>query len=226
MEKEMSSFDIKRTFISKLDLENLLFKYKTKIDLEMTECENQRQRNAVAIQFKQKIFTALNLTFRRQLILSTDEAIKFYTENDDVLQERIELFFYLIEYLNDTLNIAYIPDRLMICSFLRINADTYQIILNDARGDIGLNLKNQIRNLEEMIISMTFNGLEQGILTSYAWKKMQLKGEFGGNEVKQVETMNNLPRTVLLANGEEVQKRMETSYNFPELLEEKNNIEK
>ena len=77
-----------------------------------------------------------------------------------------------------------------------------------------------------MIISMTFNGLEQGILTSYAWKKMQLKGEFGGNEVKQVETMNNLPRTVLLANGEEVQKRMETSYNFPELLEEKNNIEK
>lgn len=221
MEKQLSSQEIKNTFISKNDIDNILFKYKAKIDVDMVECENQRQRNAMAINYKQKIFTSLNIAFRRQIILSTEEAVKFYTDNDDVLNERIKIFLDTIEYINDTLNIPYIPDRLMVCSFLRINADTYNTLLNDPRADIGLLVKTQIRNLEELIISMTMNGLEEGLISGYAWKKMQLKAEFGGNEVKQVETLSNQPRTVLLATGEEVQKRMKSSYNFPELIEDK-----
>ena len=146
---------------------------------------------------------------------------RLHLNNDDVLNERIDLFFYIIEYINDTLNISYIPDRLMVCAFLRINAESYHALLNDPRADIGLNLRNQIKNLEELIISMTMNGLEQGEINGYAWKKMQLKGEFGGNEIKQVETFNNNSRTVLITSGEDVKKRMESSYNFPELLEEK-----
>ena len=221
MEREMSYLEIKNTFISKDNIDNILFKYKTKMDLDMVECENQRQRNSLAKEFKQKIFTSLNIAFRRQIILSLEEAIKFYSNNDDVLVERINIFLDTIEYINDTLNISYIPDRLMVCSFLRINAETYNTLLNDPRADISLTVKTQIKNLEEMIISMTMNGLEEGLINGYAWKKMQLKAEFGGNEVKQVETFNNQPRTVLLATGEEVKKRMASSYNFPELIEEK-----
>ena len=139
----------------------------------------------------------------------------------EVLENRIEILFDTLEYINDTLNIPYIPDRLMVCSFLRISAETYQTLLNDPSAEISLYVKNQIHNIEEMIISMTMNGLEQGIINGYAWRKMQLKGEYGGNEIKQVETFNNQPKAILLATGEEVQKRMKSSYNFPELIEDK-----
>lgn len=221
MDRQMSPLEIINTFITRNSIENILFKYKSKMDFEMTDCENQRQRNSVAKEYKQKIFTALNIAFRRQIILTTEEAVKFYSDNEDTLEERIDIFLDTIEYINDTLNIAYIPDRLMVCSFLRISAETYQVLLNDPRADISLLVKNQIRNLEEMIISMTMNGLEQGVINGYAWRKMQLKGEYGGNEIKQVETFNSQPKAILLATGEEVQKRMKSSYNFPELIEDK-----
>lgn len=223
MDRQMSPLEIINTFITRESVENILFKYKSKIEFDMTDCESksQRQKNAIAKEYKQKIFTALNIAFRRQIILTTEEAINFYSSNEDILEERINIFLDTIEYINDTLNIAYIPDRLMVCSFLRISAETYQVLLNDPSADISLFVKNQIQNLEEMIISMTMNGLEQGVINGYAWRKMQLKGEYGGNEIKQVETFNSRPKAILLATGEEVQKKMKSSYNFPELIEDK-----
>ena len=180
----LSNLQIKMTFVKKEDVENILYKYKAQMENDMDIAENQSQKNKLAKAYRQKIFTKINMIFRRQIVLDTEEAIKFYSEDEDTLDERIDLFFKIIEIINDDLNIDFIPDRLIICAFLRISADTYNVILQEPRADISPNLKNQIRNLEEFVISMTTNGLEQGVLNGCAWKKMQLKAEYGGNEIK------------------------------------------
>ena len=211
------------TFVKKEDIENILYKYKAQMENDMAIAENQSQKNKLAKAYRQKIFTKINMVFRRQIVLDTEEAIKFYSQDDDTLDERIDLFFKIIEIINDDLNIDFIPDRLIICAFLRISADTYNIILQEPRADISPNLKNQIRNLEEFVISMTTNGLEQGVLNGFAWKKMQLKAEYGGNEIKSVESNPIKQNSIVITTGAEVQKRMTTNYNFPELLEKKEN---
>ena len=217
----LSPLEIKMTFVSKQSIDEVLYKYKTKMNMDMVDCENQRQRNGLAIAYRQKIFTKLNTIFRRQILLDGEEAIKFYSENSDVLDERINLFFDIIDYINDELNIGFIPDRLFTCAYLRIDTDTYDTMLNDIRADISANLKSQIKNLESFVISMTMNGIENGVVNGYAWKKMQLKSKFGGNEIQSVESQTFKANGILLTNGEEVKKRMNTSYNFPELLEDK-----
>lgn len=219
----LSNLQIKMTFVKKEDIENILYKYKAQMENDMAIAENQSQKNKLAKAYRQKIFTKINMVFRRQIVLDTEEAIKFYSQDEDTLDERIDLFFKIIEIINDDLNIDFIPDRLIICAFLRISADTYNIILQEPRADISPNLKNQIRNLEEFVISMTTNGLEQGVLNGFAWKKMQLKAEYGGNEIKSVESNPIKQNSIVITTGAEVQKRMTTNYNFPELLENKEN---
>lgn len=216
----LSALEIKTSFIRKDDILNVLYKYKTQLDMDLAICENQKEKNKMAKAYRQKIFTKLNTIFRRQVVLDGEEAIKFYSENDDVLNDRVDIFFTIIEYINDDLSIEFIPDRLMACGFFRIDAETYAVILNDPRADISQNLKTQIRNIEEFIISMTTNGLEQGSITSFAWKKMQLKSEFGGNEIKTVDSNIIKPSAVVITSGAEVEKRLSTNYNFPELLED------
>lgn len=223
MPNQLTNLQIRDSFIEREEILNVLYSYKTKMNFDFSSCENQKQKNKVAKEFKQKIFTKLNSIFRRQIILSCDEAIKFYSDNEDVLKERIDIFFEIIEYISEQLDIVLIPDRLFVCSYFRIDAETYNIILNDPRADVGNMLKIQFRNLEEFIISMTTNGLENGELTGYAWKKMQLKAEYGGNEIKSVEANMQKGNSIVITTSEDVQKRLNTSYNFPELLEKKDN---
>lgn len=221
MENSLSSMQIKMTFVNKEDIYKILYKYKSQMQFDIENCENQTSKNKTAKSYRQKLFTALSIAFRRQIILSTEEAIKFYSNDDDILEERINLFFEIIGFIQDEMNMDFIPDRLFACSFFRISAETYQTILVDPRSDISQNLKNQIHNLEEFIISMTTNGLEQGVVNGFAWRKMQLKGEFGGNEIKSVETFSSKNAQLVITTREDVQKRMGTNYNFPELLDNK-----
>lgn len=221
MENSLSFMQIRSTFIDENDLLKIIYKYKAKIDIEIETCENQIEKNKIAKSYQQKLFTSLNVAFRRQIILSTEEAIKFYSSNDDVLEERINVFFDLIQKIQDDLNMEFIPDRLFVCSFFRISAETYQTLLLDPRADISQNLKNQIHNLEEFIISMTTNGLEQGVVNGFAWRKMQLKAEYGGNEIKAVESYQQRNAQLVITTREDVQKRMGTNYNFPELMDNK-----
>lgn len=221
MENSLSSMQIKMTFVNKEDIYKILYKYKSQMQFDIKECENQTSRNKVAKSYRQKLFTALSIAFRRQIILSTEEAIKFYSNDDDILEERINLFFEIIEFIQDEMDMDFIPDRLFVCAFFRISAETYQTILADPRADISQNLKNQIHNLEEFIISMTTNGLEQGVVNGFAWRKMQLKAEYGGNEIKAVESSPQRNTQLVITTREDVQKRMGTNYNFPELQQTK-----
>lgn len=221
MENSLSSMQIKMTFVTKEDIYKILYKYKAQMQFDIEECENQTSKNKVAKSYRQKLFTALSIAFRRQIILSTEEAIKFYSNDDYELKQRMDLFFEIIEFIQDEMNMDFIPDRLFVCAFFRISAETYQTILVDPRADISQNLKNQIHNLEEFIISMTTNGLEQGVVNGFAWRKMQLKAEYGGNEIKAVESYPQRNAQLVITTREDVQKRMGTNYNFPELQQAK-----
>lgn len=219
--ENLSSMQIKTTFVNKTDIDNLLYTFKAKMNFDLSTCENQTSKNKMAKSYRQKLFTKLNLIFRRQIILNVEEAIKFYSENEETLNERVETFFDMIQFINDDLDMDFIPDRLFVCAYLRVSAETYETMLNDPRADISSNLRNQMKNLEEFVISMTTNGLEQGLVNGYAWKKMQLKAEYGGNEIKSVETQFNKNNSILMVTGDDVRKKMTTNYNFPELLDNK-----
>ena len=218
MEITLSTLEIKNSFLRQGDIENVVFRIKSKMQMEISTCETNAEKKKVFKEYRQKIYSKLTTIFRRQVMLSVEEAIKFYSNNDDVLQERIEIYYNILDTINDDLDVVFIPDRLYTCAFFRISADTYSAILNDPRADISTSLKRNFENIEEYIISLTTNGIENGVLNGYAWKKMQLKSKFGGNEIKSVETnpFHN-GQLVIEGTGKEAQQRLETNYNFPEL---------
>lgn len=218
----LTDLQIRDSFIKENDIHNNLYTFKTKIDNDITSCENAIERKKVTASYKQKIFVKLNTIFRRQIILNTEEAIGFYTRNIDVLYERIEIFFGILDYIGDNLDIDFIPDRLMLCAYFRIDADTFDILLNDARADITDSVRACFKNIEEFTLSLTTNAIENGLINQSAWKRLSLKARFGGNEVESVNDSFVKGRgTVLLSSSEEVEKRLGTSYNFKELEIEK-----
>ena len=202
----LTPMQIKDTFVKRDDIDMVLYSIKSKIEIERNENDSQVAQNNIAKSWKNKIVIKLNTIFRRQLILDGAEAIKYYSTELDSLNERVELLFHIIEYINEDLKIDYIPDRLTVCAYFRINAEIYA------------ECQAQFRNIEEFIISLTTNGIENGVINGYAWKRMQLQSKYGGNEIKSVETSNsNLKNAVVITTSSEVSKRMGTTYNFEEL---------
>lgn len=214
----LTPMQIKDTFVKRDDIDMVLYSIKSKIEIERNENDSQVAQNNIAKSWKNKIVIKLNTIFRRQLILDGAEAIKYYSTELDSLNERVELLFHIIEYINEDLKIDYIPDRLTVCAYFRINAEIYDKLVNDISAEISAECQAQFRNIEEFIISLTTNGIENGVINGYAWKRMQLQSKYGGNEIKSVETSNaNLKSAVVITTSSEVSKRMGTTYNFEEL---------
>lgn len=214
----LTPMQIKDTFVKKDDIDMALYSMKNKIDMDLNTCDSASARTNILKSWKNKVVIKLNTIFRRQLILDGEEAIKFYSSESESLNERIDILFYIIEYINEDLKIDYIPDRLTLCAYFRINADVYDKILNDISAEISAECQAQFRNIEEFILSLTTNGIENGTLNGYAWKRMQLQAKYGGNEIKSVESSNsNMKSAVVITTSSEVSKRMGTTYNFEEL---------
>ena len=220
----LTDLEIMTSFATKETINGALYALKTRIDFDKSNVEELtiNTKKKISDSYKQKVFVKINTILRRQIFLETDEAIKFYANNTIVLNERMDILFNMIDFINDDLDITFVPDRLFLCAFFRINAETYDIILNDARVDVTDELRRNFRNLEEMILSMTTNAMENGNLGQSAWKRLALKSKFGGNEIQRVES-SSVPNKVILATAEDVTKRLNTSYNFAELQLEENN---
>lgn len=214
----ITDLQIKDSFAKKEYLHNVLFAYKTKIENDSIDCKNAIEKKKVTSSYKQKIFLKLNTIFRRQIVLDTEEAIAFYNRNIDVLNERIDTLFELLEFINDELNVDFIPDRLLLCAYFRVSAETYDVLLNDARADITDSLRSCFKNVEEFTLSLTTNAIENGLVNQGAWKRLALKAKFGGNEIQSVnDGYINGNKTVLLTSSEDIEKRLGTAYNFKEL---------
>lgn len=214
----LTDLQIKDTFVKRDDIDMALYSMKTKIDLDLNTCDSQSAKTNILKSWKNKVVLKLNTIFRRQLVLDGVEAIKYYSTNIDSLNDRIDLLFHIIEYINEDLKVDYIPDRLTLCAYFRINADVYERLLNDVSAEISAECQAQFRNIEEFILSLTTNGLENGTLNGYAWKRLQLQSRYGGSEIKTVENNSgNLKNAVVITTSAEASKRMETKYNFAEL---------
>lgn len=213
----MTDTEVKNGFISNDSLNLLLNTIKSKMNIDLSLCENQKQRNETSKEYRQKLFVKLSVAFKKQGLLDGTDLIRYFSTYNNYLLERIEMYYNMIEFINDELNIDFYPDRLFTCAFFRMDAETYNKILVDPSVEISQELKRQIKGIEEFILSMTTNGLEQGSLKGFAWKRMQLKAEYGGNEVKSVESNNFKNNVISITTSEDVNKRLESSYQFPEL---------
>ena len=220
----LTDLQIITSFATEETINNCLYALKTKIEFEKAACESITQKKRICDSYKQKVYAKLTTILRRQIFLDTEEAIAFYGKNINVLNDRINLLFNIIDSINDDLDVTFIPDRLFICAYFRINAETFDTILNDPRADIPSEMRMTFRNIEELILSMTTNAIENGNLGQSAWKRLTLKSKFGGNEVQSVEA-NNVANSVIISNVDEVAKRLGTSYNFKELELEGNKKE-
>lgn len=222
----LTDLQIRDTFVDKESLHNILYTYKAKINNDIIECKNVFEKKKVTASYKQKIFVKLQTIFRRQIILEKEEAIKFYNTNADVLNERLDTLFDTLDFINEELDVDFVPDRLLLCSYFRIDAETYDVILNDARADITDSLRMVFRNVEELSLSLTTNAIENGLINQGAWKRLALKSKFGGNEIQSVnDGYSKSNGTVLITSSEEIEKRLGTAYNFKELENLENNKE-
>lgn len=214
----LTDFQIRDTFVNKDSLHNTLFTYKAKIENETTLCKNIFEKKKVVASYKQKIFVKLHTIFRRQIILDREEAIAFYGRNLDILNDRIELLYDTLNFINEELDVDFVPDRLLLCAYFRIDAETYDVLLNDVRADITESVRLAFKSIEELMLSLTTNAIENGLVNQSAWKRLSLKSKFGGSEVQTVnDKIGKGGETILITSSEEIEKRLGTSYNFKEL---------
>lgn len=222
----LTDLQIITSFVDENSLHNTLYTYKAKIENDLTECKNVFEKKKVTASYKQKIFTKLQTIFRRQIILEREEAISFYSRNINILNERLDILLNMLDFINEELDVDFFPDRLLLCSYFRIDAETYDVILNDARADITDSMRLVFKNIEEMTLSLTTNAIENGLVNQSAWKRLALKSKFGGNEIQSVnDGYSKNGGTVLITSSEEIEKRLGTAYNFKELENLGNNKE-
>ena len=174
----MNNAEILSTFTTKDDLLRVIASLKNQIELEI-EASEIKDKSL----YRQQVFVKLNLIFRRQIVLSEEEAKEFYENNPFFFEERVNLFYELIDMVNNEIKVAYIPDKLTLCAFFRITAETWDSFVSPY-ADLKDSIKRVFISLEEFIISMTTTGVEIGQLKPIAFEKMKLKGKFGGNNIE------------------------------------------
>lgn len=213
--RELTDDEIMATFVSEDDLINVIARLKAQIEQEVEM--SLRQDKAL---YRQQVFMKLNLIFRRQIVLSEEEAMNFYTRNTRFLKERLNLFYDMLDKVNNEIKVAYIPDKLTACAFFRVSAETWGRLIKDY--SVKEEVRNTFQSLEEFIISMTSTGVEIGQLKESAIRRMTLKGKFGGNELEYHDSFKDRrPEAITVAEQNQEVGYIATKYDF-EKLENKN----
>lgn len=211
----INNYDIIRGFVKEEDIEKVLDEFATKSAFEL-DIADKKAVKTLERRLKQQIYFKLSLIFKRQIQLNSNEAIAFYNANIDVLKERINLLYHIIEKINCEMNLIFIPDKLTIASYLRISADTFISMLEDAT--VLPETQQLFRELNEYILSMTQAGLENGVLNNYAWHRLQLKGKFGGQDI-EIRKESETQKAILITS--DIQRKLASDYDFTALLENK-----
>ena len=167
--------------------------------------------------YKQKIFVKLNFIFRRQMLLTEQEATNFYNDEEylEFIQDRITALYDVIDYINNDMGVLYIPDKMTICAYFRISADLWTSFIG--YGNLNETVRNMFIALEEFIISATTTGVENGFLNSIAWKKLELKGKYGGNDVSYSTTNIGGQRQIVdpvVEKQKELEHKLKNKYDF------------
>lgn len=216
----LNNYDIDRSFLKKEDIDNLLNDFKNRVDVTNELDITGKVRTKLIRGISQVVATRLRIAFQRQIQLDQKEALNYYNAHISTLRERISLYYYILDYIND-IGITYIPDKLTTGSFFRLSADVFDFMLKDAQVDE--EVQKEFNGVNEFILSLTQIGLETGALNSYAWYRLQLKNKFGGHEVAKPETTDNKPTFVITGD---IQRKLANDYDFTKMLESNDNKDK
>ena len=221
----LSNQRIHDSFCEINDLWSVIYKFEEDIkqhsDNILVGSEDVKQTgkliSALKNSYKQKIFVKLNFIFRRQMILTEQEATNFYNDEDylEFIQDRITALFDVIDYINNDMGVLYIPDKMTICAYFRISADLWSSFIG--YGNLNETVRNMFIALEEFIISATTTGVENGFLNSIAWKKLELKGKYGGNDVSySTSNVGNQRQVVdpVIEKQKELEHKLKNKYDF------------
>ena len=209
----LNNFDIGRGFVKQEDIKQVLDIFKVKAELKR-DLASKSELARLEKELRNQLYFKLKIIFQRQIILEFKEAIQYYNANTDALYEKINYLYDIIDYINDDMNIVFIPDKLLVASYLRVNAQVFDMLMNDAQ--VEPNVQEAFKNLNEFIMAITQAGLENGVLNGYSWSRLQLKARFGGNEIE----MHNMrsETTPLIITSNDIQRKLASDYDFTKLI--------
>lgn len=185
---EYSNKRIKQTFCKKENIYQVLDSIKEKRQAEIDRSIEQSMSTGKATlmftkNYQQAIFVKLNTIFRLQYVLNETEAFNFYSREENFALKQINLFYEIIDYINSDIGIVYIPDRITLAAFFRVNIETWDKLVNDM-GDLPDRIRDTLKGLDEYIISLATNGVESDSIKNSALKRLEMKTKYGGHGVE------------------------------------------
>lgn len=215
----LNSYDIERGFINRQDLMRVLDDFENTIDIERASVLPTLLKT-LDKKLKMQLGLKLKLVFQRQIQLTFDEAYQYYNTNIEMLNDRVELLYDVLEKINE-MNISYVIDKLTVASYFRVDAETFDKLLNDALVEESVQMI--FKGVNELLLSIAQIGLESGVLNNYTWNRLQMKSKFGGQEIEMHKTENQKP-TIIVAT--DIQRKLANDYDFISMIESANNKDK
>ena len=105
--------------------------------------------------YNEKAYSKLNYIFRKNKLLSDEEARNVYDNNYETLYEKYVMFLDLINWLNDN-GLSIIPEKTLFSAYLGISVDTYNFLLKNASDS---RVRNLFLNIDEYFTTTQFGAL-------------------------------------------------------------------
>ena len=209
----LTNYDISRGFVKEEDIQTILNKYSEHAEVERVSCIPQNRKN-VEKDLRVQLALKLKLAFSRQIVLSFVEAYQYYNAYPNELQELINRLYDIIDITNTGMNITYIPDKLTICSYFRVSAETFDKLLEDAQVDP--QVQTMFQTVNEFILSTAQIGLENGVLGQYTWNRLRLKTQYGGHAI-EVHNEEKTPNVIIAST--DIKRKLASDYDFTKMIE-------
>ena len=133
--------------------------------------------------YNERAYSKLNYLFRKQKLLSEDEAKGLYDSNYELLFEKYVMFLELIEWLNDN-GLSIIAEKTLFSAYLNISVDTYNNMLKYASD---IEVRNLFISIDEYFTTNQFGALINNDRKSL--ERIQ-KIETYGQEMRQTQPDN------------------------------------
>lgn len=195
-----------------------------KIEQDKLRCEERKDYRNYDSKYAVMISAKLNAILRKKQTLFVTQADMIYNDIN-YLHQKISEIYDLVACITIDNCIPFIIDKQTICAYMRVGVDYYQLLLNDATYE--MNIRNEMKSLEDMLLSMYQQSAENNLRNFSAVKyRLGLKSQYGGNEVEEHEKLS-----AQIINGSfnesEVKAKLKRDYNFElEAPKEKKESEK
>lgn len=192
--------------------------YNMKVKIEANEQRAKPIKLDLSPYYEQATIKLISMFNKNGSLLTNDEARSKYNDIE-FLEKKYKSFVDLIEWCN-TQELSIIPDRIMVCSYLRITLEIYEEFLNSNANE---KIQNIFKSIENYIISLRLNAGEMGTRNSGAIKT-NVSYDLVGNSLKPndnaIKTNNNL----IITNEDIIQKMRKLGFTGGSEKKENKNI--